>query len=77
MARKSNEKVRLFLTGGDYSNDFSNAAPLHEALVDMENEIAMNPGEVAVLIVPADKSKEEVLELLDSMREAVEEGMDE
>lgn len=77
MARKNNEQVRMFLTGGDYSNNFSNEVPLHEAIVDMENEVAMNPGEVAVLIVPADKSKEEVLELLDSMREAVEEGLSE
>ena len=69
-------KVRVFLTGGDYSNDFTHVpVPVDEAIEDMETQMRMNPNELAILIVPEGKDMEEVLELLDNLKEAVEEGM--
>ena len=78
MVAKIKDPVLVFLSGGDYANDFSKApVALEEAFETIEHECRMNPGEIVTLIVPGNKSKEEVLELLESLREAVEEGMKE
>lgn len=78
MAKNSTDKVRMFLTGGDYSNDFRvNPYPIEDCAADIEHQWIMNPGEVMFLVVPADKTKDQILELLESMKEAVEEGMEE
>jgi hypothetical protein len=66
------------MSGGAYANDFSTSpVSTEEAFESIENEMRMNPGEVTSLIVPGDMEKEDILELLESLKEAVEEAMKE
>jgi len=71
-------KVRLFVTGGDYSNDFTpHPVLLDDALEEIELKTSMNQDQLGILIVPSSKSKVQVLALLRHLREAVEEGFPE
>ena len=70
-------KVRLFLSAGDnFSNDFTpNPVPLEDALEEVDTQTMINPNQLAILIVPAGKTKAGVLASLNALREAVNEGM--